>query len=175
MSFFSPIENWILPEFAITESIREMARDGKKKHEGIVLWLGKRSDEKATVSHLVLLRGQGIVKEPNFLRIESWLLNEVTDVTIDLGVAIIGQIHSHGAKYGTNLSFSDRKYGIAVPYYLSIVAPSYAMKKNIQITDYGIHLFEQGIGYRRLSVAEIKKRIMIIPNGKLPVLTVGNV
>lgn len=175
MSFFTPIENWIIPEFTLTESIREMAQDGKKRHEGIVLWLGKRAEGKAKISHLVLLRGKGIIKESNFLRIESWLLNEVTDITINLGVAIIGQIHSHGTKYGTNLSFSDRKYGIAVPYYLSIVAPSFAMRKGTHIADCGIHVFEPDIGYRRLSITEIKKRIVIIPNGKLPVLTVGEI
>lgn len=174
MSFFDPVQTWTISEFAITESFREMARDGKKRREGIVLWLGRRSDGKAIVSHLVLLRGKGIIKKANFLRIEPWLLNEVTDITINLGVSIIGQIHSHKAKHGTDLSFSDRKYGFKVPYYLSIVTPGYAMGKHIQITDCGVHVFEKGIGYIRLSIAEVKKRINVITDGKLPILVVGN-
>lgn len=172
MSFFDPIQTWIIPEFTITESFREMSRDGKKRREGIALWLGRRLGGEAIISHLVFLRGKGIIKKANFLRIEPWLLNEVTDIIINLGVSIIGHIHSH--KYGTDLSPSDREYGFKVPYYLSIVAHGFAMGKRIQITDCGIHIFEKDIGYKRLSIAEVKKRIKVITDGKLPILVVGN-
>ena len=173
MNYFEPIKAWYIPEYAIKESFREMARDGKKGNEGITLWLGKRKRNKAMVSHLVILRGPGVIKKPNFLRIESWLLNKITDVTIDLGISIIGQIHSHGSRYGINLSFTDRVYGISVPYYLSIVAPAYAMKKNTLITECGVHIFKKDIGYCRLTNHEVAKRIIIIPNGKTPQIVVG--
>lgn len=173
MNYFEPIKKWRLPECALTESFREMARDGKKGNEGIVLWLGRRTKKEATISHLVLLRGPGVIKRPNFLRIESWLLNEVTDITIDLGVSIIGQIHSHGSLCGIDLSPTDRTYGLAVPYYLSIVAPDYAMRKNTQISECGVHVFKKNIGYYRLSGKEVLRAIIITPNKKLPQLIVG--
>lgn len=173
MNYFEPIKKWRLPEHALTESMREMARDGKKGNEGIVLWLGRRTKKEATISHLVLLRGSGVIKRPNFLRIESWLLNEVTDITIDIGVSIIGQIHSHGSLCGVDLSPTDCTYGLAVPYYLSIVAPDYAMRKNTQISECGVHVFKKNIGYYRLSAKEVLRAIIITPDKKLPQITVG--
>jgi hypothetical protein len=173
LNYFKPIKKWRLPEHARTESFREIARDGKKGNEGIVLWLGRRNKNEATISHLVLLRGPGVIKKPNFLRIESWLLNEVTDITIDLGISIIGQIHSHGSRCGINLSFTDRAYGIAVPYYLSIVVPDYAMRKNTQIAECGVHVFKKNMGYYRLSAKEVLRCIIITPDRKLPQLIVG--
>lgn len=173
MMFFDEINTWQIPESAIRDSLHEMAKDGAVGNEGIVLWLGTRGNKQAHITHLVALRGPGVIKEPAFLRIEPSLLNDVTDITIKLGVALVGQIHSHGTLHGTNLSITDRKYGFAVPYYLSIVAPDYALRPNTEITDCGIHVFEKGRGYRRLSEAEISLRICITTAGKLPILLVG--
>jgi len=173
MNFFPAIEKWFFPEFAIHEAFREMARDGHEGREGIAIWLGNRVDSNAKISRIVLLRGPGVIKQPDLLIIEPWLLNELTDVTIDLGVAIIGHIHSHGPYYGTDLSAPDRRYGIVVPYYLSMIAPDYALRENTPITDCGVHIFEPDVGYRRLPDKEIKKRIIIEQSNQLDVITIG--
>src|SRR6266478_6192945 len=91
---FPRVESWHIPEMAVADSLREMAQDGSQGNEGIVLWLGRRHRDEATVTHLVGLRGPGITRQPDLLIIEPWLLNEVTDVTIELKVALVGQIHS---------------------------------------------------------------------------------
>ncbi|MER3406785.1 MAG: hypothetical protein C4289_17785, partial [Chloroflexota bacterium] len=82
----------------------------------------------AEITHVVGLRGPGVIKRPDFLRIEPWLLNDVTDLAIDLGVVLVGQVHTHGPGYGTDLSMTDRTYGIAVPFYISVVAPDYGLR-----------------------------------------------
>jgi len=171
MTHFPAVNKWIIPQSAITDSLREMASDGLKGNEGVTLWLGNRVNNQAQISHLVALRGQGIVKQPLLLVIRPSLLNKVTDLTIKYGVALIGQIHSH---YGqnTDLSITDKTYGVAVPYYLSVVAPYFALRSDLSIMDFGFHVFEPGKGYRRMARKEILNRIQIVQDLKLPFLTV---
>ncbi len=172
-TFFSPIRTWCLPQGALPESLQEMARDGIGGNEGIALWLGHRVQGQAEITHVVGLRGPGVIKRPDFLRIEPWLLNDVTDLAIDLGVVLVGQVHTHGPGYGTDLSVTDRTYGIAVPFYISVVAPDYGLREGISITDCGVHVFEPGLGYRRLTIAEVERQVQIVLGVRPPLLLVG--
>ncbi|MCL4552495.1 MAG: hypothetical protein M1305_02920, partial [Candidatus Marsarchaeota archaeon] len=125
----------------------------------MVLWLGHRNKHVAQVTHIVALRGPGLSKRPDLLRIDTSLFNEITDAALKLGVTLIGHIHTHGPGYATDLSPTDQDYGLSVPYYLSIVAPGYGLIKRASITDCGIHVFDPGSGFRRLLPAEVKRRI----------------
>ena len=173
MKFFSPIDTWRIPQSALEESCREMARDGVVGNEGVALWLGQRRDGRAEVSHLVVLRGPGVVKRPDFLLIRPHLLNEVTDLAMDLGVVLVGQIHSHGPLYGTDLSYADHNFGITVPYFLSLVAPDFALRPQMPFEDCGVHVFEPGHGFRRLSAEEVGARIRVVSSPPIPVIPVG--
>jgi hypothetical protein len=173
MPLFSKIQTWQLPGIALTESLVEMARDGREGNEGVVLWLGRRFQGHSQITHLVGLRGPNIVRRPDYLQIEPELLNDVADLTIELNVSLVGQIHSHGVGYETDLSITDRRYGIAVPYFLSVVAPDYGLRQGTTITDCGIHVFEPDFGFRRLSSTEAAERIQITDVNNLPFLIVG--
>ena len=173
MSFFTPISTWRLPETALAQSLREMAQDGILGNEGVALWLGHRGNGQAEVTHLVALRGTGVIKGPNQLVIRPQLVNEVTDLAIELGLVLVGQIHSHGDLYGTDLSYADRNLGIKVPYFLSLVAPDYALRPQTRLEECGVHLFEPGSGFRRLSPSEVAGRLVLVPGAPLPVSTVG--
>jgi proteasome lid subunit RPN8/RPN11 len=162
----------MIPEGALLQSINEIALDGSMGNEGIVLWLGKRQRKVAKVTHLIVLRGPDVIKEPNFLIIKPSLFNLVTDVVIELGAALIGQMHSH-AGYRVDLSWADCIYGVSVPYYLSIVVPHYAMKIGTDIGGSSVHVFEPGTGYRQLTKREASRCIHIISGEHVPVLTVG--
>ncbi len=172
-SFFSPISTWHVPVSALAESLREMARDGLLGNEGVALWLGRRGDGRAEVTHMVTLRGPGVIKRPKQLVLQPELINEVTDLALELGVVLVGQIHSHSELCGTDLSYADRTFGITVPYYLSLVAPDYALRPRTRLEDCGVHVFEPSTGFRRLSPAELSRRILLVPGGSIPVLTVG--
>src|ERR1043166_4887285 len=108
---FPPITTWLLPEDVFRESLTEMARDGARGNEGIGLWLGQRCDGTAEISYLAVLRGPGVVKHPAYIRMDAGLFNDLTDLTIELGVVLIGQIHSHGPGWPLDLSPTDRTYG----------------------------------------------------------------
>lgn len=173
MRFFSPVERWLIPESAWAESLREMARDGQLGNEGIALWLGRRGGGQSEVTHVLALRGSRIVKRPDLLVVDASLLNDVTDLAVELNVALVGQIHSHGEGYGTHLSPSDRQNGVRIPGYLSIVAPGYGLVPNTRIDDCGVHVFAEGGGFRRYSPAEVSERVMVSEGLSVPVLIVG--
>lgn len=172
--FFPVVESWSLPKLALKLSMDEMSLDGQYGNEGVALWLGRRKDKIARITHVIVLRGKGITKHPDLLIIEDWLFDEVTDIAIDQNVSLIGQIHSHGKGHGTDLSLTDRIHGIAVPYYLSLVAPDYAQNTNTNIEDCGVHIFEKNIGYRRMTKQEIFSRIELIDDTNVKLLKVGN-
>jgi hypothetical protein len=173
MTFFAPVNTWRIPEPAFTVSLQEMARDGIWGNEGVALWFGRRGNGQAEVTHVVALRGPGVIKRPDQLVIQPSLVNEVTDIAIELGAVLIGQIHSHGDLNGTDLSYADRTFGITVPYFLSLVAPGYALRPQTLLEDCGVHVFEQHTGFRRLPVPEVARRLQLVPAAPVPVLTVG--
>src|SRR5260370_13887023 len=81
--YFSEIEKWRLPESMLRDSVVEMALDGANGNKGIALWMGKELGCIAEVTHLVLLRGPGVVKEPDLINIDSSVWNDVTDISIN--------------------------------------------------------------------------------------------
>lgn len=171
-SYFSEIETWRIPEMAIADALKEMAIDGSEGNEGIVLFLGRDTDAVAEVTHLLKLRGGGVEKYPAWINIDPALLNDVTDVAMDNKVRLIGQVHSHGPGYGLDLSPTDRTYGIRTPYYLSLVAPDYALSA-VPLQKWGVHVFMENQGWVRLSASEADRRLQVLPNARASVITVG--
>jgi hypothetical protein len=170
--YFSDIESWHIPEMLIADALDEMAIDGRQGNEGIALFLGRDKDRDAEVTHLMKLRGPGLEKYPDQINIHSSLLNDVTDVAISNKVRLIGQVHSHGPGYGIGLSYTDRAYGIKTPFYLSLVAPDYALS-SAPLRSWGVHVFMEKQGYVQLDAAEAGRRLRIVPGVSVPVITVG--
>jgi len=170
--YFSPTRIWRIPQAAIDDSRDEMARDGAKGHEGIVLWLGKDSAEFAEVTHLIRLRGPLVEKRKNFINIHPALLNDVADVAIEHGLRLVGQVHSHGPGYGVDLSPIDRTHGIQAPSYLSLVAPDYA-RTRVPVHDWGVHVYTCEAGYVRVSHDEARRCLQITDSFRPPMLVVG--
>jgi hypothetical protein len=170
--YFSEVQTWRIPEMVIADALEEMAIDGHQGNEGIVLFFGRDDGGAAEVTHLVKLRGPGVEKYPDQINIHSSLLNEVTDVAISNKVRLIGQVHSHGPGYGISLSYTDRTYGVKTPYYLSLVAPDYALSA-APLRNWGVHVFMEKQGYVRLDSAEADRRVRIVQGASVPVVTVG--
>lgn len=162
---------WRLPAEALRMSIAEMAPDGSRGCEGVALWLGRRVAGIVTITHVVGLRGSGIVKRPDYLSISAELLDDVTDLAIERGVYLAGQVHSHPGAW-VDLSEADKRCGIQAPGYLSVVMPNFAREPSTPLAQFGFHVSARG-AWRRLSPFERKWRVAII--GKpAPLLIVGD-
>jgi hypothetical protein len=170
--YFSPTEIWRIPQGAIADSLAEMAIDGEQGNEGIVLWLGRDDGEVCEVTQLVRLRGPLVEKFPDLINVDPALLNEVADLAIEHKARLIGQVHSHGPGYRLDLSPTDRDYGIKAPYYLSLVAPDYGNTTQA-IEHWGVHVFKESVGYVRLGLQEVRRRIQIVAGTRVPFLTAG--
>lgn len=173
MSYFSVPNRWQIPADAVRHSFTEMAQDGTRGREGIAMWLGRYDGDTAIITHVTLLRGPGVQKAPDRLLITADLVNDLTDIAIANNVTLIGQIHSHGPLYGIDLSAVDRRAGIAVPGYLSAVAPDYALRSSTTLEECGIHLYTPAQGWQRLSPQDVRERISIVDGIHVPVLIAG--
>lgn len=170
--YFSATRVWRIPQGAIEDSLDEMARDGAKGHEGIVLWLGKDAAEIAEVTRLIRLQGPLVEKRKDFIDIHPALFNDVADAAIGHGLRLLGQVHSHGPGYGVDLSPTDRIHGVQVPSYLSLVAPNYA-RTRVSVHDWGVHVYTREAGYVRLSPDAARSCLQITNSLRPPMLTVG--
>jgi proteasome lid subunit RPN8/RPN11 len=173
MTPFPKVSKWRVPEDLLLESLKEMSLDGENGNEGICLWLGLRNEaeEMATISHVVKLRGSGVIKSPAQIQIKPELMREVHEAAYNAGTILIGQIHSHGTEYGVRLSYVDVRYGIAIPYYLSVVAPHYALRFETNWQECGVHVYLPNRGY---SLAEASKIIVVDKRLSLTTLTINN-
>jgi len=142
-------------------SFREMAEHGVSGNEGIAFWMGTLDGSEASITHVVAVRGPGILREPLFLQMSSGTVNALTDLAIDLGVVLIGQIHAHPGGF-TDLSPTDRHLGVQFPQYLSVVAPEYAQRPGTSISECGVHVFYPPGGFSRLSAREVSDRLLVV-------------
>jgi hypothetical protein len=163
------VTGWRLPARVIEGSRDEMARDGDEGNEGTALWLGNREAGVTTIRSVVLLRGPGIVKRPDFISISSDLINEVTGIAIAKSQVLVGQIHSHAFAW-TDLSPIDEAGGFRVPGFLSVVAPHFARRPEFDLRSCGVHVFDGR--WRRLSIAAQAASIEVLPTGIAEILTV---
>lgn len=170
--YFTQTRLWRIPQAAIEDSLDEMALDGAKGTEGIVLWLGKDNDDIAEITHLIRLRGSLVVKRKEYINIHSALLNDVADIAIEHGLRLLGQVHSHPPGYSVDLSPTDRMYGIQVPSYLSLVAPDFA-RTRVPVQNWGVHIYTAEAGYVRVAQEKTRHCLQITDGLRPPIFTVG--
>lgn len=173
MSYFPKIDRWLISNQLFLETLRELALDGQHGNEGTCFWLGRRTNQEAIVSQLVLLRGEGVWKAPLNVTVSASLLRKVHDEAILREVILLAQVHSHSAECGVDMSPTDHAYGVSVPYFLSIICPDYARGKRTTIQDCGVHVCIPRAGYVRLSDSEISQQIRLVSQAPYETITVG--
>lgn len=159
-NYYPEIKEWHVPKDLLRVAVAEMENDGRYGNEGTCLWLGTKQDSTAEITHSVLLRGRRILKSPAQIRIDPELMREVHCAARDLGLVLVGQIHSHGKQFGVGLSPVDRALGFRIPSFLSVVAPNYGLTWPISWPDCGVHIFLRNTGFARLSATDITHRIV---------------
>ena len=171
--FFPRIQCWRIPALLFQQSLVEMAGDGVQGNEGVALWLGRREGAVAYLTQVVGVRGLSVLRLPDHLSLPGAAVNAVADVGVNLGLSLLGQIHSHGPQHGVDLSWVDRAHGISVPWFLSVVAPDYAQRSNTTLLECGVHVFERGCGFRRFDADELSARVEITADEVRPIILVG--
>lgn len=152
--------HWRLPANLLSESVAIMRPHGAKGDEGLALWLGTESVGRIDVTHIVEVIGPGFFTTPLYMRLSLRAMAVLTDLADRLDTFLIGQIHSHPARF-LDLSDLDKRNGIRSPGYLSVVCPYYAQRQLAGFDECGVHVFDNH-RYRRLSADEIARRLIVI-------------
>ncbi|HWT19226.1 MAG TPA: hypothetical protein VN280_09950 [Variovorax sp.] len=148
---------WTLPGDLLDVSVDVMKPNGRLGNEGLALWLGSSDGNRARVTHLLALHGDGFHASPLQLRLSWNAMSRLTDLADELGTYLVGQIHSHPGRF-VDLSDVDQDYGIRCQDFLSVVCPYYAQRAVSGLDECGVHLFDGG-AYRRLGATEVARRI----------------
>ncbi|MBX9572173.1 MAG: hypothetical protein K2X77_24985 [Candidatus Obscuribacterales bacterium] len=172
MSYYTPITSWTVPKHGWYKAFEEMEDDGRQGNEGTCFLVGSRKDEIARITDLAFLRGPGIEKHPDLITISDDLIHELALKIAGSDRCILGQIHSHGINYSTNLSQTDHRYTMRVPGFLSIVAPNYA-QEIVTPEECGVHVFETSYGFRRMQPQEARVRLNIVLDEDCGLIYVG--
>jgi hypothetical protein len=99
-------------------------------------------------------------------------MNMLSNVAESLNCYLVGQIHSHPGTF-VDLSEADIRYGVSAPYYLSVVAPHYAMDAGTDWAECGVHVFAPRAGFYRLTQAEVSRTVHIDQSRVAEVVEVG--
>jgi len=153
------VKSWALPSNLLADSVEIMRPHGLHGNEGLALWLGDEHGGIVTVTHILRLRGSGFVTGPLQLNLSMRAIARITDLSDELGLFWVGQIHSHPGTL-VDLSRVDRALGVKVQDYLSIVCPHYAQAGTSSLDDCGVHAFDRGT-YKRFSQRDVASRIRI--------------
>lgn len=170
--YFPRITRWVIGQPLVDETMDELARSGRLDREGIVFWLGRRDGETARISHVVRVRGKGVVSRRDLLEVSAGITNDVGALCDELGLAWVGQAHSHGGRW-TGMSRPDRTLGATSAYFLSIIVPFFARDRGTTIADCGVHVMDPDGGWLTLSRDRVAEMITLDPNAGVSVVTIG--
>jgi proteasome lid subunit RPN8/RPN11 len=150
---------WNFPRQLLPLSVEAMRPYGAQGHEGLCLWFGNEEAGVVSITHLVVPHGPGLVTHPLHLSLSMRAMSRITRLGTEIDCYLAGQIHSHPGLM-LELSDVDRRMGIHVQDYLSLVCPYYAQRDVQNVLQCGVHVFDSG-RYRSLSSGEMDSRITV--------------
>lgn len=150
---------WNIPHQLLQQSQEAMRPYGAQGHEGLCLWFGSEEAGTVSITHLVVPHGPGLVTHPLHLSLSMRAMSRITRLAGEIDRYWAGQIHSHPGLM-LDLSDVDRRMGVLVQDYLSLVCPYYAQRHVQSVHQFGVHVYDTG-RYRRLSALEVDTRIAV--------------
>jgi proteasome lid subunit RPN8/RPN11 len=160
---YPDVREWRIAADAIPHIYAELRADGDANREGIAMLGGSRRDAGvAVIDTVLLLRGRGVRRDTGLLDVDFSTMNALTDALVMRRRSLVGQVHSHPPHCSTDLSFTDQRYGIAVPGFLSIVVPDYGRPRRGQPAEsWGVHVFDQHKGWIRLTLETVLSSVRV--------------
>lgn len=150
---------WNIPRQLLPRSVEAMRPYGARGHEGLCLWFGCEEAGTVSITHLIVPYGSGLVTHPLHLSLSMRAMSRITRLAGEIDRYWAGQIHSHPGLM-LDLSNVDRRMGVLVQDYLSLVCPHYAQQDVQGVHQCGVHVFDAG-RYRRLPALEVETRIVV--------------
>ena len=153
------IEYYIISKSVFDKTIRILRKRGKKREEGLVLWVGlvKEDWTKAHVVNCITLKnghwGGGV-------DLDYKTLVKISDILNERGLLLLAQIHTHpgdfGHSYGDEKTPSCHRYG-----FISIVVPDYASNQLRDLAKCYVYEYQGNLKWRLLDKKEILERFSI--------------
>lgn len=152
-------KTWDLPRDLIAQSVQVMRPYGAMGREGLALWFGDDRGNTVEITHLIVPHGPGLVTHPLHLSLSLRAIARLTGLAGRLDRYWAGQIHSH-PDLDVRLSDVDKRMGVLVQDYLSMVCPHYAQYAVDGVRQCGVHMFDEGV-YRQLGHDEVASRVRV--------------
>ena len=160
--YFQAIDTFTLPAALLDETLAALRAEGQLRVESLVFWAGSVQNGAATVTHVVVPKGDGVFKHPLQVRIDENVLAAVCDLVDPPRLLLLGQVHTHlGDAFH---SPTDDRFSLDTPGYLSIVIPNFARDDAALWHLWAFYECQGGGRFRPIDGAERAYRFIVAPH-----------
>src|SRR5207249_2957147 len=142
-----------------TERLLRTYGTDKEPHEGIVYLAGRELQGESVA--LCALSPSAMTSFGSF-ETNSDANAAVIRVLADLGLTLVGQVHSHPGEWVDHSLGDDAGAMVRFKGYWSLIVPWFARKGMLPLSRCGVHVYQDG-QFSRLSAAAVRSRIRVIP------------
>jgi proteasome lid subunit RPN8/RPN11 len=132
---------------------------GEEPHEGIVYWAGMTAEGLVVVTTCLAPAAEATW---GAYRTSAVANAKVIQAICDLGLQLLGQVHSHPGVSVGHSSGDDAGALMPYPGFYSLVVPFHAQKGMLPFLRCGIHRFD-GRRFQRLSPEDVDRLFQVIP------------
>lgn len=153
-----PLPEFIIPRRVFKKTFEELRQWGKKRYEGLVLWIGQLEGSRSIVQDI-------LVPDAEFwgggVRLQQGDLLKLVRELADRNLILLAQLHTHPGNFGH--SFGDERSAISYRLgYVSIVVPNYARKEHADLRRCHVYLYEGNLRWRKLSASQISRQFRLV-------------
>jgi hypothetical protein len=164
---FPIIQAFHLPLNLMDATVAVLREEGGRKVESLVFWAGRVSRHEARVTRILVPRGPGVLKHPFHIQVSDRIIAALCDFIDPPEVVLLGQVHTH--KHRAFHSWSDDANSLDTPGYLSVVVPDFARNDASSWETWSFHECIKSRTFRRLSLREVKRRMLVEPRAHIEV------
>jgi hypothetical protein len=160
--FFPRISKFILSVPLLEATVKVLQTEGRFKVESILFWAGTVREGNATVSHLLVPKGPGVIQRPLQVRVDDSIIAALCDVLDPPRLVLLGQVHTHlGDAFH---SYSDDHFSFDTPGLLSAVVPKAARDGAGRWNEWAFFECLGGSKFKVLKKKQLARRLTIGPH-----------
>jgi hypothetical protein len=163
--YFQRIDRFRLAAELLEATLDALRAEGQYRVESLVFWGGSLRDGHATVDHLFVPKGLGVLKHALQVRVNENVVAAICDYLDPPHLVLFGQVHTHiGEAFH---SPSDDRFSLDTPGYLSLVIPNAGRDDVSRWEDWAFFECEGGGRFRRIDTGERATRFTVSSNTKV--------